>query len=280
MQRFRSLLLALSFLLLSVQAQASLSHLASRDGFGLTSVAYCGDSRDVVLNPALIATRKGLSSLFYHQFSDSSHQGTNSLFLSAGGVGFAAQWLKTPQRIDYRSYTLSLSGKSGDHLYTGLSYTWKRSGSYLFDDYSALNLGLVYRPNDLLSLGWVGRNLNRPRNWDKIRHREFDFGLALRPFTTRVTLSIDGRLSERENIKDVVPIYGLELEPIDGLFLKGSRDGDGNFGFGVQLNLPTLGGGLIRLYDKDSDYQGGAPICGSPKRGTGHFSTRDTNSWS
>ena len=258
MQRFRSLLLALSFLLLSVQAQASLSHLASRDGFGLTSVAYCGDSRNVVLNPALIATRKGLSSLFYHQFSDSSHQGTNSLFLSAGGVGFAAQWLKTPQRIDYRSYTLSLSGKSGDHLYTGLSYTWKRSGSYLFDDYSALNLGLVYRPNDLLSLGWVGRNLNRPRNWDKIRHREFDFGLALRPFTTRVTLSIDGRLSERENIKDVVPIYGLELEPIDGLFLKGSRDGDGNFGFGVQLNLPTLGGGLIRLYDKDSDYQGGA----------------------
>jgi len=258
MQRFRSLLLALSLLLLSVQAQASLSHLASRDGFGLTSVAYCGDSRDVVLNPALIATRKGLSSLFYHQFTDSSYQETNSLFLSAGGVGFAAQWLKTPQGIDYQSYTLSLSGKSGDHLYTGLSYTWKRSGSYLFDDYSSLNLGLVYRPCNFLSFGGVARNLNRPRNWDKIRHREFDLGLAVRPFTTRLTLSVDGRMSEKESIQEIVPVYGLELELIDGLFLKGSRDGDGNFGVGVQLNLATLGGGLIRLYDKDSDYQGGA----------------------
>ncbi len=258
MRRFGSFLLALGLLLFSVQTQAGLSHLALRDLYGLASVAYCEDSRDVVLNPALMATSQGFSGLFYHQFSDSSYQEGNSLFLSTGGLGFAAQWLKTPQGIDYRSYTLSLSGKSGDHFYTGLSYTWKRSRSYLFDDYSALNLGLAYRPNNLLSLGWVGRNLNRPRNWERIRHREFDFGLAFRPFTNRVTLSVDGRMSERESIKDMVPIYGLELEPIDGLFLKGSRDGDGNLGFGVQLNLTTLGGGLIRLYDKNSDYQGGA----------------------
>lgn len=258
MQRFGFFLLTLGSLLFSVQAQGGVSHLASRDAFSLTSVAYCEDARDVVLNPALMAMSQGFSGLFYHQFSDSSFEGENSLFLSAGGLGFAAQGLKTPQRIDYRSYTLSLSGRSGDHFYTGLSYTWKRSSSYLFDDYSALNLGLLYRPCNLLSFGGVARNLNRPRNWDKIHHREFDLGLAIRPFTTRLTLSVDGRMSERESIKDMVPIYGLELEPIDGLFLKGSRDGDGNLGFGVQLNLTTLGGGLIRLYDKDSDYQGGA----------------------
>lgn len=258
MQRPVCFLLALGSIILSVPAQARVSHLASGDIFSLTSVAYCGDARDVVVNPALMATRQGFSSLFYHQFSDSSFKGETSLFFSAGGLGFAAQWLKTPQRLDYRSYTLSLSGRLGDQLYTGLSYTWKRSSSYLFDDYSALNFGLLYRPCTFVSFGGVARDLNRPKDWDKIHYREFDLGLAIRPFTPRVTLSIDGGMSEKENIKDIVPVYGLELEPVDGLVLRGNRDRDGNLGFGIQLNLATIGGGLIRLYDEDSNYHEGA----------------------
>ncbi len=258
MHRFNFLLLALSLLLFSVPAQASDSHLAMRDCLSLVSVAHCDDARGVVLNPALMATNQGFSGLFYHQFSDTAYQAGNSLFFSTGGLGFAAQWLKTPQRISYRSYTLSLSGRTGDHLYTGLSFTWKRSSSYLFDDYSAWNIGMLYRPGNLLSLGAVGRNLNRPKNWDKVRPREFDFGLAFRPFTTRVTLSIDGRMSEKENLKEMVPVWGLEVEPINGLVFNGSKDEEGNWGVGVQFNLTTIGGGLLRLYDKNSHYQGGA----------------------
>ena len=63
-----------------------------------------------------------------------------------------------------------------------------------------------------LSIGTVARDLNRPA---LVGGRTYDFGIAIRPNTSRITFSLD--LRKVEDAGGIGIRYGLDIRPIDFL---------------------------------------------------------------
>jgi protease-4 len=221
------------------------------------SVACTDDIFAIKYNPAGLGPKRGFQSSFFHTFSDSSFEGDNAWLISAGRLGFSVEWLGNITSLTYRKYTLAGGGKFADGFYWGSSYSWFGSRFRDYDKLSSWKLGLLLRPFEFLSLGAVAKDLNRPWFGDKKTEISFDCGLAVRPIGDRLTLSIDGSMSQKERLKDASTRYRAELELIDGLVILGDIDNHGNFGIGGRVNFPNLGLGSYNSITKDNEYNQG-----------------------
>ena len=225
------------------------------------SVATSDDISAINFNPAGLGLKRGFQTGFFHTFSDSSFQGDNGWFISAGGLGFSVEWLGNITSQTYRKYTLSSGGKFADGFFWGTSYSWFGSRHKDYDDLSSWKLGLLARPFEFLSLGMAANDLNGPRFLDKRTEVSYDFGLAVRPlrgfFYDRLTLSVDASLSQKDKLEDATTRFRAEVEPADGFIFFGDIDNDGNFGLGGRINLPQFGAGSYNSVTKDYDYNQG-----------------------
>ncbi len=226
-----------------------------------TSVATSDDISAVKFNPAGLGLKRGSQIGFFHTFSDSSFEGDNAWFFSAGALGFSAEWLGNITPQTYRKYTLAHGGKFRDGFYWGTSYSWFGSRHKEYDDLSSWKLGLLARPFEFLSLGAVAKDLNRPTFSDKRTESSFDLGVAVRPLggilRDRLTLSVDVSLSQKEKLKDAATRFRAEAEPLDGFIVFGDIDNDGNFGIGGRVNLPRFGAGSYNSVTNDYEYNQG-----------------------
>ena len=73
-----------------------------------------------------------------------------------------------------------------------------------------------------LSAGLVARDLNRPRFHGEKLGRTYDFGMAIRPSTSRITLSVDARKVEKMEGLDLN--FAVEVRPFRWLTLRGSMN--------------------------------------------------------
>jgi protease-4 len=221
------------------------------------SVAASDDISAIKYNPAGLGLRRGFQSAFFHTYSDSSFEGDNAWLLSAGHLGFSVEWLGNITPQTYRKYTLASGGKFLNGFYWGSSYSWFGSRYKDYDKLSSWKLGLLLRPLEFFSLGIVAQDLNRPRFQGEKTDISFGCGLAVRPIGDRLTLCVDGLMTQKEKLKDASTRYKVELEPWDGFIISGDIDGEGNFGIGGRINLPNLGWGSYNSITKDHDFNQG-----------------------
>lgn len=233
--------------------------------FPYNSVATVDDILAIKYNPAGLGPQRGFQSSFFHTFSDSSFEGDNAWLISAGQLGFSVEWLGniTPQTygstssLFYRKYTLAGGGKFKEGFYWGSSYSWFGSRFKDYDKLSSWKIGVLVRPFEFLSFGAIAKDLNRPWFGDKKTDISFNCGLAVRPIGDRLTLSIDGSMSQKEKLKDASTRYRTELELVDGLVISGDIDNHGNFGIGGRVNFLNLGLGSYNSITKDYDFNQG-----------------------
>lgn len=221
------------------------------------SVATSDDIFAIKYNPAGLGLRRGFQSAFFHTYSDSSFEGDNAWLLSVGSLGFSAEWLGNVTSLTYRKYTLASGGKFADGFYWGSSYSWFGSRYKDYDKLSSWRLGLLLRPFKFVSFGATAQDLNRPRLRGERTDISFNCGLAIRPIGDRLTLSVDGSMTEKEKLEDASTRYKAELEPFDGFVISGDIDNDGNFGIGGRINLPNLGVGSYNSITKNHDFNQG-----------------------
>lgn len=219
------------------------------------SVSVCDDAMATTINPAGLGIGRGMSAYYFHTFSTESG-GDNAFFMASSGFGFSAEFTN-PGPVKFRKYTLSDGVKVFNGMYIGSNYSWFGSGNEYYDSLKSWDIGLLYRPSDFFSMGFVARNLNRPAFFGIDTDRTYDLSLAFRPYTNRLTLSIDSIYQEGEGIRDAKFSYAMECEPIDGLILRCSYNSNSEFDARLSLGFSQFGIGAYNRFDSDWNNDGG-----------------------
>src|SRR3990172_11965839 len=121
---FRKFTLALSFCFLSISLAVGQTSPTVSPNLPLGSVAYSDDIWAIQYNPAGLGQGRGWQLYYTHAYSDSSFEGDNGVFMSAGGLGFSSEWLVTQRSAAYRKYSLASGLKFEDRFFIGSSYSW------------------------------------------------------------------------------------------------------------------------------------------------------------
>ena len=227
------------------------------------SVAVSDDSLATVFNPAGLAVSRGYSLYYLRTYSGAS-SGDDAFLISSPNMGFGIEFAGAPRNVDFTRYTASSGSRLWGSLYWGTGYSWINSDEESYDKFSSLSLGLMLRRR-FLSLGFVARDLNRPKLLDK--NRSYDFGLAIRPRTWRVTLSFDAR--KTENAKGVDLDYSVELRPMQAVLVRASLNRHGAFDIRFGLTLGQTGLGTYNRFNDNREHQDGLGYI--------HFSNVDQN---
>ena len=158
------------------------------------------------------------------------------------------------QDIDFTRYTLSTGHRLGTSLYWGTGYSWINSDNKSYDKFASWSFGLMFR-REYLSVGATVRDLNRPRLHGEGLGRTYDFGLAIRPSTSRITFSIDARKVEKVSGLDFN--YGIEVRPINGVTVRSSLNNDHSFDLRFGINYGQFGSGTYNRFNTEGDHQDG-----------------------
>ena len=216
------------------------------------SVAISDDALATFFNPAgLGAGQRGLS-LYYLRASESDFGVDDALFVSAAKAGFGMEFATGEDGIDFNRYTLSSGSNIGPSIYWGTGYSWINSDDEAYDKITSWSLGLMFRRR-YLSAGLVARDLNRPRFHGEKLGRTYDFGVAIRPSTSRITLSVDARKVEKMEGLDVN--FAVEVRPFRWVTLRGSLNDDSSFDIRFGVNFRQFGLGMYNRFDENQEYQ-------------------------
>ena len=220
------------------------------------SAAVSDDAMSTIINPAALGIVRGSSCYYFHTFSGETG-GDNAFFMSLSGFGFGAEF-SNPGPAKFAKYTLSNGTRIFNNLYMGSSYSRFSSDDDDYDRLSSWDMGFLYRPSDLLSIGMVARNLHRPMFANVRTYREYDLAFAFRPYTNRLTFSVDAVFQEGKSVRDGKIAYAVECEPTDGITIRGSYNNDGDFDMRIGVGLPQIGVGEYSRFDSDWNHSGGA----------------------
>ena len=220
------------------------------------SAAVSDDAMSTTINPAGLGIKRGTNAYYFHNFSVETGN-DNAFFISFSGLGFGMEFVN-PVSVKFRKYTLSDGMRLFNGMYLGSSYAWFGSDSDDYDSLSSWDIGLLYRPADSLSIGLVARNLNRPYFGGVDTDRTYDLAFALRPYTNRLTFSVDAVLQEERSVRDAKLTYAMECEPINGLVFRGNYNNDGDFGIRIAVRFPQLEMGAYSGFDDEWNRGGGA----------------------
>ncbi|MFQ6042401.1 MAG: hypothetical protein ACE5PV_16215, partial [Candidatus Poribacteria bacterium] len=272
-KRKRSLVITLSWFLCLIAS--SFSYSAERDKINtvlpMNSVAVSDDALATHFNPAGLGIRRGFDGYYLRTYRGESAR-DDAIFLSGWRSGFSAEFATTPDGIDFRRYTLADGSRLGS-VYIGTGYSWFTSKNEDYDRLSFWDIGMRYHRR-YLSVGAVVRNLklpdvlfwrenSRPELFGRELPRVYDLGVAFRPGTNRLTLSVDAR--HQTSTKGFDFRYALEVQPIRGLLIRGSFNmehtdeggEDKSFDLLFGLNLGQIGFGTYNTFDEQKEYKDG-----------------------
>ena len=213
------------------------------------SVATSDGSLATFFNPAGVAFQSSVDLCYLRTFGGSS-KGDDALFVAAAKSGLGLEFIETKNGVSFKRYTVANGTRLLGLLCLGTSYSWinanltdyDRSNYRNYENFSSWSLGLMFRRSNL-SIGAVARDLNRPVLVDG---RTYDFGIALRPNTSRITLSLD--LRKTENVDGISIRYGLDIRPMDFLTFRSSYRNDKNFDVRFGFNLGYMGLGAFQAF--------------------------------
>ena len=216
------------------------------------SVAISDDALATFFNPAGLGAGGRGFNLHYLRASESDFGVDDALFISAANAGFGMEFATGEDGVDFNRYTLSSGSGIGPSIYWGTGYSWVNSDDQNYDKLTSWSLGLMFRRR-YLSAGIIARDLNRPRFHGEKLGRTYDFGVAIRPSTARVTLSVDARKTEK--VKGVDFNFGVEIRPFRWVTLRGSVNDDSSFDIRLGINFRQFGVGMYNRFDENQEYQ-------------------------
>ena len=217
-----------------------------------SSVAISDDALATFFNPAGLGAGQRGFNLSYLRASESDFGVDDALFVSAANAGFGMEFATGEDGIDFNRYTLSSGSNIGHSIYWGTGYSWINSDDEAYDKITSWSLGLMFRRR-YLSAGLVARDLNRPRFHGEKLGRTYDFGMAIRPSTSRITLSVDARKVEKVEGLDFN--FAVEVRPFRWLTLRGSMNDDTSFDIRFGINFRQFGLGMSNRFDENQEYQ-------------------------
>jgi len=225
-------------LLLLVFASAGFSQ-----DYTVMSVATSDDALAVFANPAALAAGRAPNVAFlYTENIDTLRRFGFAGATPVMGVGYS-YWSKGQKRS---MFSYSSSFKLGGSASFGARGRWM---NLVPGRYFALDFGLLIRPARYLSVGAVANNVNRPGIGRVSYDRNYRVGLGLRPMTDRYTLFGEWGAVEGEDIDESYYQFGVEMEPLDGIVLKGSVDRDLTFKAGLSVNFLNTSVGYTASLD-------------------------------
>ena len=216
------------------------------------SVAVSDDALATFFNPAGLGARQRSLNLYYLRASESDFGVDDAFFFSAAKAGFGMEFATGEDGVNFNRYTLSSGSSIGPSIYWGTGYSWINSDDAAYDRLTSWSLGLMFRRR-YLSAGIVARDLNRPRFRREKLGRTYDLGVAIRPSTSRITLSIDGRKIEK--VKGLDFNFAVEVRPFRWMTLRGSLNDDTSFDIRFGINFRQFGVGAYNRFDKNQEYQ-------------------------
>jgi len=144
------------------------------------------------------------------------------------GRGFRVTLGGAPDRV--LEYSLGF-GAGADEWRQGIEAVSRHDGARRVTDW---RYGFLARPVPWLSLGGVADHLGRPRFAGATLERAYDLALGVRPLAldrgrahtlgTRLTLTLDARITEVARLRDAAFRGGAELEIVPGVALRGSYE--------------------------------------------------------
>ena len=219
-----------------------------------SSVAVTDGALATFFNPAgLGAAHRGLEFYYLRTYKGDS-DGDDALFISAAKTGFSMEFATAADDTDFNRYTLSNGSHLGKSFYWGTGYSWINSDDKAYDKFSSWSLGLMFRRR-YLSIGAIARDLNRPRLRGEKLGRTYDFGVAIRPRTSWITFSVDGR--KVEDVDGLHFSYALEIRPVRGVTLRGNLNEDNSFDLRFGINIGQVGLGTYNRFNDDQARQEG-----------------------
>ncbi len=226
------------------------------------SVAMSDDALATFFNPAGLGTNRALNLYYLRTYRSDDSAGDDAFFISVPGGGFSMEFANAPEDIDFTRYSLSTGRHLGGAMYWGTNYSWINSDDEAYDRFGSLSVGLMYR-HRYISIGAIGRDLNRPRLLNQKVGPSYDIGIALRPGTWRATLSVD--MQKTRGVEDLMLRYGVEVRPIRELILRGTYNSDNSFDLRFGINIGNMGIGTANYFDENRNADAGV--------GYFHFST-------
>ena len=216
------------------------------------SVAMSDDALATFFNPAGLGVGGRGFNLHYLRSSESDFGVDDALFISAANAGFGMEFATGEDGVDFNRYTLSSGSGIGSSIYWGTGYSWVNSDDENYDKLTSWALGLMFRRR-YFSTGIVARDLNRPRFHGEKLGRTYDFGVAIRPSTSRITFSMDARKVEK--VKGLDFNFAVEVRPFRWMALRGSVNDDSSFDLRFGVNFRQFGLGVYNRFDENQEYQ-------------------------
>lgn len=216
------------------------------------SVAISDDALATFFNPAGLGAGGRGFNLHYLRASESDFGVDDALFISAANAGFGMEFATGEDGVDFNRYTLSSGSGIGSSLYWGTGYSWVNSDDENYDKLTSWSLGLMFRRR-YVSAGIIARDLNRPRFHGEKLGRTYDFGVAIRPSTSRVTLSVDARKVEKVQGMDFN--FAIEVRPFRWAALRASVNDDSSFDIRFGINFRQFRLGMYNRFDENQGYQ-------------------------
>lgn len=200
----------------------------------IPSVALHDDVGALAYNPAGLGAHGTLSLLAARE---GWSQGNTWAGIASGGLGFAYHG-SNRKGSSFNDLITGLGTPLGGGFHFGLTYHLPSENRPWQTD-----VGLLYRPQNYLSLGAVTRNAFAAAG--ALTPREYQLGAAFRPFGSIGTLSVDGIHTEGASLRSVQTIFGADVRLMPGLNLRATYNPSGEFRAGLGLGFTHWGlGGL------------------------------------
>lgn len=210
----------------------------------LSSVATLEDATALAINPAALSYMRS-SELFLGRSVNGLDQ--TDLFLTGGGFGTSWQQYRSGGRF-LNDFTMGAATDIAWGFSVGGRFSYLQFLDNMGGNSPNFEVGGMFRPNGWLSLGLSVDNLNTPAVGAVSLRRSYRAGIGIRPFTDRITVSLDGLWVEGDPAAQIQPVLGAQVEPLNGLVIRGQVDQFNQqleYSAGIGLEFNTLGTGFM-----------------------------------
>lgn len=211
-----------------------------------------------VSSPGALAARPSTEIVGLVTDTDGARDGDWAVLVKKLGLAFSYERY---QPIDSLPRVGRLTIATGQRitraLFAGTSYAWYFSKDDDLADLTSVDVGVLARWAPRLSVAAVATALNRPSFRGERIETRYALGVGFSPFS-RLVLFAQDELPARSSLSETAPAFGVELEPVRGLVLRGAADTDGESRFGLEYNLAQSAYGVVGRYDRDGRSDGRA----------------------
>jgi hypothetical protein len=217
------------------------------------------DAVSLVVNPAQLGTRPASEFYALVTHARALRNGDSAFLFKTRLLGFGYErYRPLEDAASVGRLTVGLARVIARGVSIGASYGWYFSEDDELADLSGLSFGLQLHSRSRLGLSGVAHGWNRPTFRGERIPRRYAAGFGLVPGPSWLLLFSEARVDSDQDLGESIVAYGLELEPIEGVIVRGRADTDGDFRFGLEWNFNQSGYGVVGLYEGGEGNEGRA----------------------